>query len=971
MRSLLRTGLLSLAVGCSLLGRAHAQSFPLAYDVVYRPAGTRYQVLTSRHFQVIFQDGAETEARDLAAILEAELPETQALVGTERRLRMPVVLNRFTDVANGFVTPLPFKQEIEAVNIKGNRLSARHTSWLWAVGPHELAHAVHAQSGTGLGVGAVVRWFAPDVTRSLNLTMPPGIIEGAAVYRESRVQPGAGRLNFSLFRMPFRAAMASEKPWSLAQMLEAPAYSQPFNRFYIGGAHLFQYLAEPDGGRFFRRVLALHYRMPFLGHGVELWYGTGVWPAALGRRFRASMRRQEAARLEALGTLTQPRTITGAPGRQQRRPRWLNDSTLVVYVSGYAVRPGFYRIDAATGQRTLISHQRITEDFYFSLGEEGRALYFTRYVQDPFAAAKALAEVFRLNLETGRTEALTKAGRAFAPVAARGAVWALQNDGPYNRWMQVHPGKKLTPVMPSRRVSLVHLAPSPSGEMVAVLANVAGRQGLYRAVFGADGTPTLTPWLFFAEASILDADWSPEGRFLLLTADLDGVANVYAYEQHTDRVLQLTNVAFGAMEPSLSPDGGTLAFVQYHHERFDLVQITFAPEQAEEVPRARRASGVAWAATQPIEAMDEAADVGPIRPYRARSYLAPRMIYPTLRYDGRAAGGNEEDTDLGVGVGLAVQGEDPLERWAYGAEAFYQDARVWGRLTATTGRTVLRPALSFYDVPTTVVVPVVDDAGQVVGSRRVGREERGATVGVRLPVVLASNVFGTAASVSLRGGYEQERFFGPDGKTLVPTGGNGSSPGTFRSRLRLTPAVSLVYRLQANPRDVRPNTGTTLTASATVDAWREAEDRQRGLIAQLTHYRSLSLRRHTGVRLQAGLLTQNRGALYNLDHFLPRGYEDAFLDRGTFLQLGLDLVQPLWFIDNGFVILPVYFKALYAYGFAEGITPVDSRARTWSRYTAVGGGFGLQLRFFYLVDLDLRLGASYLPEEQRWEVTYR
>lgn len=283
-------------------GSAGAQTFSV-YDVLYRPPDTRYLVLKSPHFDVIFQEGLEDEAREAAAILEDQLPATQALVGSSRTLRMPVVLNRFNDRSNGYVTAFPFKQEIEGVSIKGNRISARYPSWMWAVAPHELVHAAQGETGRGIGVGQVIRWFAPDLTRSINLWMSRGITEGAAVYHESRVQAGAGRLNDARFQMQFRAAMLSDRPWSLAQMLEEPSYDRPSNRYYIGGSNFFQHLATADSARFFRRMLRLHYRFPFFGNGIELWDATGRTPRQLQREFRDSARAQEQARLNALGPL--------------------------------------------------------------------------------------------------------------------------------------------------------------------------------------------------------------------------------------------------------------------------------------------------------------------------------------------------------------------------------------------------------------------------------------------------------------------------------------------------------------------------------------------------------------------------------------------------------------------------------------------------------------------------------------------
>ena len=969
MRLVLRAGCFVLALSGCLPGAVQAQVLPLFYGTVYRPPGVRYQVFKSPHFDVIFQEGAEADAREAAGILEAELPRTQALVGSPRRMRMPVVINQFNDRSNGFVSAFPFRQEIEDIGIKGSRLSASYSSWMWAVAPHELVHAVQAQSGTGFGVGEVMRWFAPDLARSFNLTIPLGMTEGAAVYHESRVQEGAGRLNFSLFQMQFRAAMLSERPWSLAQMLEAPAFSRPANRFYIGGSNFFRHLADQDAGRFFQRAMAFHYRFPFLGHGVELWYGARRSPARLGREFRQAMYRRETARIDALGLLTEARTLAQGPGRYHRRPRWLDDSTLVAYVSGYDVRSGFYRIDARTGRHRLISHQALTEDDYFSLSADSTALLFTRYVRNPFAPIKSLAEVFRVDLKTGKAVALTRNGRAHAPVEGPSGVWALQNDGQFNQWGQVQPAGTVVPLTDYHRATFIQVAPSPVEETVAVVLNIRRRQGLFRASFGAGGKPTLTPWLFFKDASIHDVAWSADGRYLLFSADPEGIVNVYAYDEHTGRVLKLTNVAFGALEPDLSPDGRTLAFVEYQHERFDLMQIPFTPEDAEEVSPPLLASGAAMPRQQGREAASVVSyQEGEVRPYRARNYLGPRMIYPAVRYENVEAG--PDGTDLGVGLGLTMQSADPLQRWAYGVEAFYQDTRAWGRLTATTAVSRIRPFISLYDVPSTVVVPVRNEAGDVIG-RRVGREERGVRVGVSLPVVLAANVHTTTANVALRGEFEGERFFGPEGQTLQVIGQDGQPLGSFRSRFRLTPAALLAYRLQANRRDLMPNTGTILSSSASLDLWQEGGGQRRGVITQLAQYFSLSLRRHTGVRLQAGLLTQNQGSIYNLDRFLPRGYENRFLGRGTFLRLNLEMLQPLWYIDNGFVILPVYFKALYAYGFAETFFPLDDRDRTWSRFSTAGAGLGMHLRVFYLFDFDLRFGLSYLLEEQRWKPTYR
>ena len=933
-----RGALCTMLLWC-VLRTASAQ---LLYDTARRPPGIAYHVLKSDHFDIIFQAGSEAEAREAAAILEAELPRAQTLFAHRRPLRMPVVLNAYNDRSNGFVSPLPFRQEIHLASIRGNQLSPRFSSWMWTVAPHELAHAAQAQSGRGWGVGAIVRQLAPDVARAINLGLPPGITEGAAVFYESRLQTGAGRLQHSLFQMRFRAAAASSRPWTLAQMLETPAYTRPRGRHYIGGANFYAHFAANDSGRVFQRASAFHYRFPFLGYGVELWYGARASPARLGRRFRQDMLEKEEARLAALGCETEARVLAQGPGRSHRRPQWLSDLALVVYMTGYDARPGFYRIDVQSGAASLVSHQLLPEDNFFHLA--AGSLLFARYERDRFVPTQWVADAFRLHVSTGEVARLTHGGGVHAPVEGSRGLWALQNDGQFNAWVRLAPSGEAARLSAPSRALFIQLAPSPNADTVAVIARAEGRQGLYRATWDADGRPRFAPWIFFREGSIYDASWSADGRYLLFAADPGGVANIYAADLRLGRIMQLTNVPYGALEASLSPDGRTLVFVEYQHERFDLMHMPFDPGQASEAPDSVL---LPLAPNLMILREEPAFRGGEVLPYRARDYLRPRLILPSARYERVRAG--PLDKDLGVGAGLRAQSGDPLQKWAYGLEGLYQDRRLWGSLTI--GATLLRgrASLQAYSDPSTVLASVGE------ASRRLGRQQRGIRLGYSLPMVLASNVKTTTARLSLDLALEQERFFGED---------------AFQRRASLSPGAILASRLQKNVRDMLPNTGTVVAMSSALDLFADGGGRRRAMMVSLSRYASLSLRRHSAVRLQAELLAQSRGSVIDLDRYLPRGYEETYLGQGAFLRWDLELLQPLWFIDNGFALAPLYFKALYAYGFAQTLHPVGAR-HPWERLSSTGAGIGLQLRVFYYLDFDVRLGASYLIEERRLAWTLR
>jgi len=309
-----------------------------AYGVQYRPEAVDYRVFESDHFDLIYQTGAKGMARRTATALEESWPRTDSLVGSvPADLHMPVVINNYNDRSNGFVHPFPFRQEIETPSLKSAPLVARSSSWPALVAPHELVHAAHAEVQPRFGVGGLLRPFAPDMARTLNLLGPSGLIEGVAVYRESQIEPGAGRLNAPLFRMKMKAAMLSDDPWTLTQMLEAPAYTQPFNRFYIGGAHAFEYLAERGDSvstDFFRSTVEWHNRLPFFGHGVWLSLSTGQFPYALRNEMQEELRRSYQSDIEARAPFTETTLVSGKKGLNHRRPYWLDEETLVAYIYG-------------------------------------------------------------------------------------------------------------------------------------------------------------------------------------------------------------------------------------------------------------------------------------------------------------------------------------------------------------------------------------------------------------------------------------------------------------------------------------------------------------------------------------------------------------------------------------------------------------------------------------------------------------
>lgn len=282
---------------------------------------------------------------------------------------------------------------------------------------------------------------------------------------------------------------------------------------------------------------------------------------------------------------------------------------------------------------------------------------------------------------------------------------------------------------------------------------------------------------------------------------------------------------------------------------------------------------------------DPVAFDGPPRPYRAWRYLwRPRLTYLVGDLPQGDPDGYGEGLEWALGLGL--EGTDPLQRWVYMAHGFYRQDRLWGSLWLSYGGWSFRPGLFLYDLPSSALVRFSDGA-----IRRVGRERRGVAVSANLPVLLESNVYSSWLLLTLIGRSEQERYFWhrqSDHPTLLRD-----------TRQTVEPIVTVAYRLQQNLRDLMPNQGLSWTTRALWDLRRTTLARREAYRSSLHVYLPLLARYNVGLRLEAGLLWQNRGDVLDLTTFLPRGWEDAFLGHGTFGRLGTLALVPVKFIDSG------------------------------------------------------------------------
>lgn len=108
---------------------------------------------------------------------------------------------------------------------------------------------------------------------------------------------------------------------------------------------------------------------------------------------------------------------------------------------------------------------------------------------------------------------------------------------------------------------------SPDGKL-AWIKETEGRTNLY-----VEGKPLTKTW-----ALIGDASWSPDGKSIVISADVDGVYDAFQVDPATGKVQRLTKFRGAVSNASWHPTDGTLVFTYFEGRGFDIYRTKPEPQ---------------------------------------------------------------------------------------------------------------------------------------------------------------------------------------------------------------------------------------------------------------------------------------------------------------------------------------------------------------------------------------------------------
>lgn len=947
---------------------AHAQ----LYQTQYRAPGQNWMEIRSERFRVIYPERYQLQAIRSMHILESEYRDIRDQVGGSLR-NFPAIINPENDRSNGFVSPINFRTEIELAPIIGKTMNPRSGDWLELVLPHELVHALHfsvnpASFTSALGI------FSPDLRRSVHAAAPLGVFEGIAVHHESHgTIEGSGRGNHPYFKNQFQTLIGSNEQWSMGQLLHTTDFTPPFDRHYIGGYELTHWLFNRYGENVIRESIDFHYRYPFLGYGMALRKTTGEWPKRLYREFMESRKTAEQLRRAAItgsGIVSVDEVLFRASCKRLNRPLWAGEDQILFYARSCNLSPGFYLHDLQEGSTEQIAEVILASDHHAALTPGREALYYSRMYTDKRYDNLFRGDLHRLDLESGRSERLTRQARLFTPERIGPKLYARQVEANELNLVSVDPqsGEIVERFSKPEGASVVQIAGNPHREGHAA---VIGRKKSVQAVWledlrGSTAIMSGEPAIVFREGSVYDLSWHPEEEKFLFTADHTGVMDLYEYDVAGNEVVRLTESLFNAFEGSYSPDGSRIAFIGQEGSE----QKLFLMNRAEAVQRVVHAE--VWSPGEELDRRlarplmnrnaDELGDpdeweFGRYRP--GISWLRPRYWSPTYE---REAGRDR--------IGLNFETVDVMNSQHLEMDVSYYADRAWYSATYVSKQFYPGFRAEIFNSPNFISFPAERNGEQI--RLHYLQQSRGAALRIPARIRLESNARFSSILVEPQYFISQIRFLDAE-----LTHRDVSQFGT-RHTIGMRSVLNLGIRQFV--RDVQPNSGLVLFGEGryglnsdeivirdrTVNVTANLAQRK-GIRAGVIGYVAPLARWNQSMRVMVQVYDQTELPVFNLFSEISDLFSDlslAGVSRAGILSTRYTI--PLTYPDQGGLLLPAYLSNIYLVLSSQTVADLDHEGLTEGSRSVYG--LGIRSRF-RISNLAFDFGFSIGWEPTRKEVT--
>ncbi len=533
------------------------------------PSGLDWKQIETDHFVIIYDEHLREAALHVAGIAEPIHQDVTEFLRHTPGSKTYIVLTDHVDYSNGYASPLPQNTIVlylREPGAGGPFFALGAPDWLSLVLTHEYTHIVHIDMADGLW-GLIRKVFGR--VSFPNISLPMWMIEGLAVYTETKWQNGRGHQ--PEYEMMIRTAIVEGHFKRLDQMAAIGLRTWPMGTvYYLYGYFFYQFLAETYGEETLVKMNRLNSKkLPIFGGDIFEKTYDDKDVKTLWKEWREAMRERYNEQLEAIRAepVTES-TPLSATGYYTTSPLFSPDGRYVYYVEmgreNYA--PTLVLYDLTSRERL-----HLTEGISgaFTLSADGRTIYFSKI--DVYQTFFEYSDLYELDVSSREVRRLTRGRRAADPAISPDGntlVFTTTEAGMMSLMRMNLETGTVTPIFePDDHTQFAHPVFSSDGTRIAVqIWKKGGYQDVY--VMNRDGSGLTA--LTFDRATDSSPVWGPKDEYIFFGSDRTGIPNIFACELDTKTLYQMTNVLTGAFNPSVNQDGTKLVFEHYSSRGMDI-----------------------------------------------------------------------------------------------------------------------------------------------------------------------------------------------------------------------------------------------------------------------------------------------------------------------------------------------------------------------------------------------------------------
>jgi hypothetical protein len=541
------------------------------------PGSLRWYKIKTPHFNILYPRGFETQAQRMANTLEHIYePEAKSL-GVKPR-RISVVLQNQSALSNGFVSMLPRRSEFYAMPTQNYNFTGTN-DWLDLLAAHEYRHIVQFQRARTGFTNLMYYVFGSATFSALAQTsVPQWFWEGDAVNIETAfTTSGRGRIPY--FNMVFRTNLLEGRTFNYhKQYLRSYKHNIPDH--YVLGYHMVNYLRRTTGeAQVWDDITRKTWQVPFIPFAFSnaIKKESGRYVTQLYDDMAADLKKQWTDEVAGL-TLTSFETThkrKNTAYTDYKFPVLLANGSLVAMKEGIGDVEQFVQLDA-NGEKRLLTLGFLNESGMLSAA--GNRIVWNEQMYDPRYLVKNYSVIKMFDTESGRTKILSKrtryAGAALSPDQSK--VVTVETNTEYQSQLVVldttgvvlkrfdNPANDFysMPRWSTDGQEIVVLKTSRNQRSVVVLNPETGEE---KTLLEAGSENVGHPVLY--------------GQYLFYNSPVSGIDNIYAMDRTTGQRYQVTSSKYGAFNPVVSADGGTLYYNEQTRNGLDVVRMAVKPSE--------------------------------------------------------------------------------------------------------------------------------------------------------------------------------------------------------------------------------------------------------------------------------------------------------------------------------------------------------------------------------------------------------